>query len=154
MRLQAVVTVAVLGLSFAGLGSPPAQAQDAAPAQPKGVTAKGLISSTGTIARIPVTAPIVLTGQVIQIDSGGQTGKQRFLVPTYLYVLEGVLTIDTEGGPTGVSGIQYHATGHSYATPIGLWHNIMNNGQAPARFLLLYVGTPGGPTTEQAKADD
>ena len=154
MRFKAVVTIVVAGLLVASLGILSAQAQNAKPAEPKGVTAKSLIGSTGVIPRIPLTVPVVLTGQVVQIEPAGQTGKQRFLVPTYLYVLEGVLTVDTEGGPTGVSGIQYHATGHAYATPVGLWHNIMNNGQASAKYLILFVGTPGGTTIEQAQAED
>jgi len=162
MRLKTVVTVAAASLVFVGaraqyggmLSLAVVQAEDAPPPQPKGVTTRPLVGSTGVLPRIAASVPIVFTGQVVELAPGGQTGKQRTLVPSYVYVLEGVLTIDTEGGPTGVSGVQYHGTGHSYAPPPGLWFNAMNNGTTPVRYLFLLVGTPGGPTTEMAKAED
>jgi quercetin dioxygenase-like cupin family protein len=72
-------------------------------------------------------------------------------VPSYVYVLEGTLTTNTEGGPVGVAGAQYHAAGQSYSDPVGVWHSYSNGGQAPVKYLLLLIGTPGGPTTETAK---
>jgi len=164
MRLRSVVAVVVAVLVVGGWipsGTPSAQAQDAKPAEAKGVTVKGLVGSTGPIARIPATVPIVVTGQVVEIQPGGQTGRQRQLVPSVLYVLEGILTIDTDAGPIGapttpisISGIQYHGTGQTYSPPAGLWYNAMNSGLTPVKYLLLLIGTPGGPTLEQAKADD
>jgi hypothetical protein len=32
-----------------------------------------------------------------------------------------------------------------------VWHSYSNGGQAPVKYLLLLIGTPGGPTTETAK---
>ncbi len=163
MRIKGIVAV-VVGLfllvggaataQYSGPGIAPAQAQDAKPEQPKGVKSRGLVSSTGAIASISVTAPVALSGQVVELAASGQTGKQRNLVPSFLYVLEGTLVINTEGGPIGVSGIQYHGEGQSYAGPAGLWHNVMNTGQQPARYLILFVGAPGAKTVEQAKADE
>jgi len=135
-------------------GLPPAHAQDAKPAEPKGVKSRNLVGSTGVISSIPVAVPAALTGQVVELEPGGQTGKQRNLVPSFIYVLEGTLVINTEGGPIGVSGTQYHGEGQSYAGPVNLWYNAMNTGQKPARFLILFVGPPGAKTLEQAKADD
>jgi quercetin dioxygenase-like cupin family protein len=149
MRAQAavVVTVAVLVVT----GWAPAWGQQAAPpAEPKGVSSKGLVSSTGAFsARTDV--PIVLTGQTIEIAPGGQTGRERYMVPAYVYVLEGTLTTDSEGGPVGVGGVQYHAAGQSVPlAPAGTWHNFYNGGQTPVKYLLLFIGTPGGPTMQAA----
>src|SRR5204862_341862 len=82
----------------------PAHAQDAKPAQPKGVKSRGLVGSTGAIASVALSIPAALSGQVVELAPGGQTGKQRNLAPSFLYVLEGTLVIETEGGPIGVSG--------------------------------------------------
>jgi len=163
MRAKSIVAivVGVLGV-VAGAsaqypsapGIPPASAQDAKPAQPKGVTSRGLVTSLGPAASIPITIPVALSGQVVEIAAGGQTGKMRNLVPSFLYVLGGTLAIDTEGGPIGVSGIQYHSEGQSYAAPPGLWYNVMNTGQTPAKFLVLFIATPGAKTTEQGKPED
>ena len=150
MRPKAIVAILVGVFVIAG----GAQAQDGKPAEPKGVKTRGLVTSLGPVGSIPVTVPVALTGQVIEIAPGGQTGKQRNLTPSFLYVLEGTLVIDTEGGPGGVSGIQYHSEGQSYAGPASLWYNVMNTGQKPARFLLIFVAPPGAKTVEQAKGDD
>jgi quercetin dioxygenase-like cupin family protein len=162
MRLARVVIVGVAVLVIAGAvllgalyeGAPSAEAQQtAAPPQPKGVTAKNLVTSLGGF-RGTANVPIVLTGQIVEIEPGGQTGRQRHMVPSYVYVLEGILTTDSEGGPVGVAGVQYHGAGQSYMDAVGVWHNYSNRGQTPVKYLLLLIGTPGGATTQKAGADD
>jgi quercetin dioxygenase-like cupin family protein len=163
MRLKGIVAV-VVGLFFlvggaataqySGPGIAPAQAQDGKPAQPKGVTSRGLVGSAGAIASISATAPVALSGRVVELAPGGQTGKQRNLVPSFLYVLDGTLVIDTQGGGTGDSGVQYHGEGQAYSGPVGLWHNVMNTSQQPARYLMLFVAAPGAKTVEQASDEE
>ncbi len=162
MRLKSVAVVCIAFLAVVGGapsfaqyygGAPPAEAQEAGPAQAKGVTTKNLVTSLGGF-RGAANVPIVLTGQIVQIAPGGQTGRQRHLVPSYIYVLEGVLTTNSQGGPVGVDGAQYHAAGQSYMDALGVWHNHSNGGQVPVRYLLLLIGTPGGATTQQAAPDD
>ena len=159
MRLPSVVIVGVAVLVIAGAaplgaqygGTPSAEAQQAGPPpQPKGVTAKNLVTSLGGF-RGTANVPIVLTGQVVTIEPGGQTGRQRHLVPSYIYVLEGVLTTNSQGGPIGVDGVQYHAASQSYMDAVGLWHNHSNGGQTPVKYLLLLISTPGGATTQKAE---
>jgi quercetin dioxygenase-like cupin family protein len=152
MRTTTFVTLGVaLGLAL-GAWPVPASAQDKAAGE-KGVKATNLVTSLGPF-RQTTSIPVVLTGQTIEIEPGGQTGRQRHLVPSYVYVLEGTLVTNTEGGPVGVGGVQYHAAGQSYSDPVGVWHNYSNPGPAPVKYLLLLIGTPGAPTTEKAKADD
>lgn len=133
--------------------TPSAEAQEAKPAEPKGVTTKNLVTSLGGF-RGTANVPIVLTGQIVEVEPGGQTGRQRHLVPSYIYVLEGVLTTNSQGGPVGVAGVQYHTTGQSYMDAVGVWHNHSNTGRTPVRYLLLLISTPGATTTEKAAADD
>jgi hypothetical protein len=153
MALKFVVTAAVAVLLMAG-GARIVLAQDEKPEEPKGVTTRGLVGSTGAIPRLAMTIPVVLTGQVVELAAGGQSGRMRVLAPAYIYILDGILTINTYGGPIGVSGVQYHGTGQSYAPPTGLWFNTMNTGQGKVKYLMLYLGTPGGAVSEQAKADE
>ena len=149
-RIVAMVGIGILAVaSFAA----PASAQDPARALEKGVTATPLVSTLGGFRQV-TSIPVIITGQVVEIAPGGQTGRQRFAVPTYIYVLEGTITTNTEGGPVGVSGVQYHTAGQSYSDPVGVWNNYMNNGTTPAKFLQVLVTTPGAPATEKAKADD
>jgi len=161
MGLNGIIAVALAILAFVGgaqaqygsLGPPAAQAQAAKPALPKGVKEKDLVTSLGGF-RGAGTVPIVLTGKIVELEAGGQTGRQRHLVLSYIYVLEGTLTTTSEGGPVGVAGVQYHTKGQSYMDVVGVWHNHMNTGQTPVKYLLLLIGTPGGPTTEKASPED
>jgi quercetin dioxygenase-like cupin family protein len=136
-------------------GAPSAFAQAPAQQAPqeKGVTTHNLVTSLGAF-RGTATIPIVLTGQVVEIAPGGQTGRERTLVPSYIYVLEGTLTTNSEGGPIGVGGVQYHAAGQSYMDPPGVWYNHSNSGQTPVKYLLLFISTPSGPLTEKAKGEE
>ena len=142
-----VLATLVLGLT----ASAPAQ-QPPVP-QAKGVKSTSLITSLGAF-REAVSIPVILTGQTIEIEPGGQTGRQRHQVPTFIYVLEGTLVTNSEGGRVGVSGVQYHAAGQSYSDPVGVWHNHSNPGSAPVKYLLLFLSTPGGEITQKAGADD
>jgi hypothetical protein len=154
MTVKFIVATAVALFVLVPLGTtPPAGAQDAKAPQPKGVKTSNLVSSTGPY-RTPAAIPVVLSGQTVELEPGGQTGKMRFLVPSFIYVVDGVLTTNTEGGPVGVSGVQYFGEGQSYTSPVGLWLNMTNSGQKPVKFIQLFVTTPGGPPTEQAKADE
>jgi hypothetical protein len=133
-------------------GIAPAAAQGAPPT-PQGMTSRGLVTSLGAIPGVALTIPATLTGHTVELAAGGHTGKVRNLVPTLLYVLEGTLSINTEGGPIGVSGVQYHAEGQSYAGPSGLWYTVSNAGGTPARYLMLFIAAPGAKTTEDAKPE-
>jgi quercetin dioxygenase-like cupin family protein len=150
MRVKMFVAVAAVVAVVAG----GAQAQaPSAPPQEKGLKARNLVTSLGGF-RGTANVPIVLTGQVVEIEPGGQTGRQRHMVPSYIYVLEGTLTTNSESGPVGVAGVQYHTEGQSYMDAPGVYHNHTNSGQKPVKYLLLLIGTPGGATTQKAGADD
>jgi quercetin dioxygenase-like cupin family protein len=151
MRATGIAAVVVAGIVVLGLVGP-AAAQAPAANEPKGVKSSNLITSLGAF-RQAVSIPVVLTGQTVEIAPGGQTGRQRHTVPTFVYVLEGTLVTNSEGGPTGVSGVQYHSAGQSYSDPVGIWHNYSNPGQSPVKYLILYLSTPGAEITQKAGAD-
>ena len=160
MRVKVALAVAVAALvvlgggpSWGQYGGAQSQTPEGPPAEPKGVTTKGLVTSLGGFRGI-ANVPIVLTGQVVTIEPGGQTGRQRHMVPSYIYVLEGVLTTNSFGGPVGVDGAQYHAAGQSYMDAVGVWHNHSNSGVTPVKYLLLLISTPGGAMTQKAGADE
>ena len=94
--LAAVITC----LTLIGL-STPALAQAPAP-QAKGMKSSTLVTSLGGF-RETVSIPVVLSGQTIEIEPGGQTGRQRHMVPTFIYVLDGTLVTNSEGGRVGVA---------------------------------------------------
>jgi quercetin dioxygenase-like cupin family protein len=125
---------------------------DAAVAQndkaPKGVKSKGLVTSLGSF-RDTVNMPVFVTGATVEIEPGGQTGREQFRVPTYVYVIEGTLTTDYEAGPVGIKGAQYHAAGQSFMAHTGWWHNHMNRTDKPVKYLMLHLGYPNHPAAVQ-----
>ena len=144
MTLRLLVPLLVAVLIGAGAGS--AVAQDIAGAKPQGITTRNLVTSLGGFSAT-INAPILVTGATVELQPGGQSGRQQFKIPTYIYVLEGVLITEYEGGPIGIQGTQYHAAGQSFmdtGTYAG-WHNLANRGQKPVKFLMLHLGYPGRP---------
>ena len=140
------VLIALVVVVLAGIAVLPALAQqpDAPPAQPKGVTSRNLVTSLGGFSAT-VNAPIFVTGSTIELAAGGQTGRQQFRVPTYIYILEGILTTDYEAGPVGIKGAQYHSAGQSFMDNGGWWHNHANRTDKPVRYLIFHLGYPGRP---------
>jgi hypothetical protein len=137
-RVSLAFIVSLL-VSLVGL---PADAQESK--DPKGVTIRGLVTSLGGFSAT-INAPLLLTGSTITLAPGGQTGRQEVLVPTFIYVVEGVLTTFYEAGPVGISGTQYHAAGQSFMDNGGWWHNHANRTDKPVKYLMLHIGYPGRP---------
>ena len=129
-----------------GLASLPADAQDQKAPEPKGIKVKGLVTSLGGFSAT-VNTPIFVTGGTVELEPGGQTGRQEFRVPTYIYVIEGTLITEYEAGPIGIKGTQYHAAGQSFMDNggAGWWHNHVNRSDKPVRYLMLHLGYPGRP---------
>ena len=146
MMKSFVLVTAILSVAFAAA---PASAQtDNAP---KGVTMRGLVTSLGGF-KDTVNMPVFVTGSTVELAPGGQTGREQFRVPTFIYVIDGILTTDYEAGPIGVKGAQYHAAGQSLMDQGGWWHNHMNKSDKPVKYLILHLGYPGRPDPIQ-KAD-
>jgi hypothetical protein len=141
-RLSLAMAVAFL----VGLVGQPVDAQDSK--DPKGVTVKGLVTSLGGFTAT-VNAPLLISGATVSLEPGGQTGRQQYRVPTYIYVIEGILTTDYEAGPVGIKGAQYHAAGQSFMDNGGWWHNHTNKTDKPAKYLMLHIGYPGRPDPVQ-----
>jgi Cupin domain len=147
MVTKALIATAasLLVIALAGV---PASAQVP---EPKGVEVRGLVTSLGGFSAT-VNTPLFVTGSIVTLAPGGQTGRQQFRVPTFVFVVEGVLTTDYQDGPVGIKGSQYHAAGQSFMDNGGWWHNHANRSNAPVKYLILHLGYPGRPDPVQ-KAD-
>lgn len=146
MIVRSLLVILILATLLLGPTVGPLGAQD--DKAPKGVTSRGLVTSLGGF-RETVNMPVVVTGSTVEIAPGGQTGREQFRVPTYVYVLEGILTTDYEAGPVGIKGAQYHAAGQSFMDQGGWWHNHMNRTDKPVKYLMLHLGYPGHPAPVQ-----
>ena len=143
MRKTASFSLA-LALVVGLVGAASAQQQQPADTAPKGTTMRNLVTSLGGFSAT-VNAPILVTGATVEIAPGGQTGRQQFRVPTFVYVLDGIMTSFYEAGPVGISGTQYHAAGQSFMDNSNWWHNYANRTDKPVKLLILHLGYPGRP---------
>jgi len=137
------VSAGLLMASIVLVMGPSVDAQDDVKA-PKGVGVRGLVTSLGGFGAT-VNAPILLTGSTVVLEPGGRTGRQQFRVPTYIYVIDGILTTEYEAGPVGIAGAQYHSAGQSFMDNGGWWHNHFNRSNKPVKYLILHIGYPGRP---------
>src|SRR5262249_41099774 len=122
----------------------PAAAQDSK--EPKEVTVSNLVPSLGGFSAT-VNAPLFITGATVALEPGGQTGRQQFRVPTYIYVIEGILTTFYEAGPVGIQGAQYHAAGQSFMDNGGGGHNPAKKGGKTRKDPILHLRDPRGADT-------
>jgi hypothetical protein len=145
------VSLAVIAALLIALAHLPAEAQDSN--APKDVTLRPLVTSLGGFSAT-VNTPVFLTGSTVTLGPGGQTGRQQFRVPTYVYVVEGILTTMYEAGPVGIMGAQYHSAGQSFMDNGGWWHNYTNRTDKAVKVLILHLGYPGRPDPIQKPEAD
>jgi quercetin dioxygenase-like cupin family protein len=79
-----------------------------------------------------------MTGVVIEMAPGAETGWHLHPVPSVGYVLEGELEVHFKNGD-----IKHLAAGESAAEAVNVYHNGRNAGDVPVKLVIFYVGTPG-----------
>ena len=132
MKLASILAVAV-----AALLATPAAAQVKFSATP-------ILQSGATVAgaslAYPKTDSAELTAMRLDIGPGGETGRHMHPYPTLVYVLEGTIEVEMDGGMA-----QSYKAGDSFLMVVNTWTNAKNNGTVPARVLVVFVGVRGKP---------
>lgn len=132
MRELTLLAVAVLGFS-----ARPAAAQYKFSATP-------ILQSGATVGGAPITYPKTdsaeLTAMRLDIGPGGETGRHMHPYPTLVYVLEGAIEVDVDGGI-----VRSYKAGDSFLMVVNTWTNAKNNGTMPAKVLVVFVGVQGTP---------
>lgn len=152
MIIKALIA-ALVSVLVVGHATLPAAAQEEKALEAKGMQVRGLVTSLGAFSAT-VSEPLFVTGSTVELAPGGQTGREQFRVPTFIYVIEGQLTTDYQDGPIGIKGVQYHAAGQSFMDNGGWWHNHANRSDKPVKYLMLHLGYPGRPDPVQKDKDD
>jgi len=105
-----------------------------------------LQATTDTVGQ-PITYPAgdaKVTGAIVTLPPGGQTGWHSHQVPLFGYVLEGELTVDY-----GSKGTKTYKAGESWMEAMNWPHNGINKGTVPVRLLAVYMG--GGDKANTVK---
>lgn len=79
-----------------------------------------------------------MSGVVIEMAPGGETGWHQHPVPSVGYVMEGELEVHFKNGD-----VKRLKAGEAAAEAINLLHNGVNVGDVPVKLVIFYVGTPG-----------
>jgi quercetin dioxygenase-like cupin family protein len=82
--------------------------------------------------------PAEVSSEVRVLEPGQETGWRRNRVPTYVYILEGSVTMDYDNGVT-----RDFVAGNAYMEAQGVWHNGTNKSEEPVRILSVHLGRRG-----------
>lgn len=116
-------------------------ALDASPA----VTTTPLLRTTTTWDGAPIVYPsgtAEVTGMLVEIAPGGETGWHLHPVPSFALVLEGSLEVTLKDGR-----MKRLQPGEALAEVTDTLHNGRNVGSGPVRLVVFYAGAAGVPLT-------
>ncbi len=112
----------------------------------KQVQVTPLLKTTVTSAGQPIAYPQItdpeVTGLLVEIPPGAETGWHKHPFPCYAYMLSGELSVDFEGGKTN-----HFTAGQAFAEGVNLLHNGRNIGTEPVRLVLFVTGEKDKPFT-------
>ena len=98
------------------------------------------VTNAGGRITYPATDSAEVTALRVGIGPGGETGRHMHLYPAFVYVLEGAVEVEIEGG-----GSHSYKAGDSFVEAINAWHNGRNRGSTPAKLLVVFAGARGKP---------
>ena len=132
--LAAAVSIAISGAAWAG--------------EPAKITPILQASTTanGTPISYPKTDKPEIMAVMVEIPPGGEMGKHRHPVPTFVYVMEGAIDVPTEGGET-----RHYKAGDAFLEVVNTVHNGVNNGNTPAKALAVFVSEQGQVNLQPAQ---
>jgi quercetin dioxygenase-like cupin family protein len=83
-----------------------------------------------------------VSGLVVELAPGAQTGWHSHPVPSFAFVLEGELEIEQRNG-----GVKRLKAGEAVAEVVNTFHNGRNIGTVPVKLVVFYAGTVGEKMT-------
>jgi len=83
-----------------------------------------------------------ITGLIVEVAPGAETGWHLHPVPSFGMLLDGVLEVTLEDGR-----VKHLEKGDSLAEVVNTWHNGRSVGTVPARIVVFYAGAVGQPLT-------
>ena len=134
-----IALVAVLG----------AQGLFAGDAYSRSVTAKKILDAktdaAGRAIQYARKGVPELTGYLVEIPPGGETGWHMHPYPCMAYVLSGTVEVEQKGGP-----VRKYKAGDSFAELVKTQHIGRNRGKKPVKILLFVAGVEGvGPSVKK-----
>jgi quercetin dioxygenase-like cupin family protein len=143
MRILNTVAAAALLVSVNAFTS---YAQDDS-ALPKGFAATPVLKSAKTADGDPLKYPGEGSPEIVSVigtlEPKGQTALHQHPVPVFVYILEGQISVQTEGAER-----REYKQGDAFLESVGKWHQAFNEGDQPTKILVVFMGLEGQPTTQ------
>lgn len=119
-------------------------------ALPKGFKTTPVLKGTQTASNLKLEYPKTGKAEVVsvigELEPGGRTARHQHPVPVFVYVLEGTLTVQADGGQP-----RDYRPGQAYIEDVNHWHQAFNKTSAPVKILVVFMGEEGKPTTINAR---
>lgn len=141
----------LLSLALLAAMALPLPARDEAAAEySQAVRATTLLRTTTDVAGTPLVyptgGPAEVSGLIVELPVGAETGWHRHTVPCFAYILSGTIAVEQKDGPT-----RTFRAGDAFAELVGLLHNGRTIGAEPARLVFFAAGIQGQAfTTKEA----
>ena len=155
LLIAGIVSVSSLSLITAAAAQQPApkqvaQAAGEDQALPKGFKTTPVLKASQTASNMPLEYPKTGKAEIVsvigELEPGGRTSLHQHPVPVFVYVLEGTITVEAQGGQP-----RDYKAGQAYIEDVNHWHQAMNKGGTPVKLLIIFAGEQGKPTTINAK---
>ena len=105
------------------------------------VLMEGTSTMSGKALHYPKTDAPQMDAHLVAIEPGAATGWHKHPGPTWMYILEGALTVETRGGLTRV-----YQAGECLLEDVGVWINNKNIGRTTVKFVAVVVGERNNPS--------
>ncbi|WP_020166930.1 MULTISPECIES: cupin domain-containing protein [Methylotenera] len=115
----------------------------------KSITVTPLLKTTTSWNGVPIAYPngqAEITGMLVEIAVGGETGWHLHAVPSFGMMLEGSLEVSLKDGSTKI----LHA-GDALVEVVNTLHNGRNIGNTPVKIVVFYAGVTGSQLTEKSQ---
>ncbi len=93
---------------------------------------------TGQALRYPETRSPEVSSVLVEIAPGGESGRHKHPVAPQIYVIEGEVTIEFDGGNQ-----KKFPAGEAFLEAVNTWHNAKNLGSKPVKMLVVFFGEKG-----------
>ncbi|HEV8309122.1 MAG TPA: cupin domain-containing protein [Methylomirabilota bacterium] len=147
MKRLGVVTLVSLVLLTAATAQQPAGDDQALP---KGFKVTPVLKTSKTASDMKIEYPKAAKPEVVsvtgELEPGGRTARHQHPVPVFVYILEGTITVQADGGRP-----REYKPGQAFMEDVNHWHQAFNKGTTPVKILVVFMGEEGKPTTINAK---
>ena len=116
----------------------------------EGVTITPLVQGSKTLNGKAIEFPkqnAEMTAIMVEIAPGAEIGLHMHPVPLVVYVLQGALDVEIQGGEKHVI-----VEGKAFLEVVNTWHNGFNRGKTPVKILVVFAGEAGKQNLIRAEA--